>query len=118
MSILNQTITTTAEEIESAARFDSLMRDLRTSPKVLVDTIYNYWARAFNLLHADAAARPAKLEALGTDAGEMFALNTALCEFLIANLTGKRDDIVSGVQSRLASLPEFVFNEDGTVTEA
>lgn len=116
MSILTQPIENTVNEGQLA--FQAMIRDLRTSPKVLVDTIYNYWARAFDLLHGDPTTRPAKLEALGTDAGEMFALNTALCEFLIASLTGKRDDIVSGVQSRLASLPEFVFNQDGTVTEA
>jgi hypothetical protein len=116
MSILTQPIENTVNEGQLA--FQAMIRDLRTSPKVLVDTIYNYWARAFDLLHAEPTSRPAKLEALGTDAGEMFALNTALCQFLVTNLTGKRDDVVVGIQSRLATLPEFVFNEDGTVVEA
>lgn len=116
MSILTQPIEPIINEGQLA--FQAMIRDLRTSPKVLVDTIYNYWARAFDLLHGDPTTRPAKLEALGTDAGEMFDLNAKLCAFLVENLTGQRDDIVNGIQQRLATLPEFVYSEDGTVTEA
>jgi hypothetical protein len=115
-SILTQSIEPTVNEGQLA--FESMIRSLRNSPKLLVDTIFSNWVRSFDLLHAEPTSRPAKLEALGTDAGEMFALNTALCQFLVTNLTGKRDDIVAEIQLRLEALPELVFNEDGTVTEA
>jgi hypothetical protein len=36
---------------------------------------------------------------------------------MISQLTGKRDDLAAEINTRLATLPQFNFNPDGTVTE-
>jgi hypothetical protein len=35
---------------------------------------------------------------------------------MIAQLTGKRDDIVDAINSKIAALPAYTINSDGTVT--
>jgi hypothetical protein len=36
---------------------------------------------------------------------------------MISQLQGKRDDLVQEIMAKLASLPQFQFNADGTVEE-
>jgi hypothetical protein len=80
--------------------------------------LYTRWRDSFEALHGDPATRPQKLQILGTNAVELFQLNGALTQFMIGQLTGKRDDLVHEINIRLATLPQFNFNADGTVTEA
>lgn len=86
-------------------------------PTRLVFLLYGNWVDGFDALHGDPSTRPQKLQILGTNAVELFQLNSAITQFMIAQLTGKRDDLVGEINARLATLPQFNFNSDGTVTE-
>ena len=57
-----------------------------------------------------------KLAELGTDAKELFDINTAFTTFMLTQLTGKRDDMVARIQNKLATIPAFTAHEDGTIT--
>jgi len=87
------------------------------TPKMVLNGLYQGWVRAFDELHGDPSKRPELLRLLGSDAGELFQLNAALTQFMLSQLQGKRDDLVQEIQAKLATLPQFQFNADGTVEE-
>lgn len=93
------------------------MRGVLEMPSQLAGLLYTRWSESFEVLHGDPATRPQKLQILGTDAVELFELNAALTQFMLSQLTGKREDLVAAINARLATLPQFNFNLDGTVTE-
>jgi hypothetical protein len=93
------------------------MKQLVEMPSQMVGFLYTRWRDSFEALHGDPATRPQKLQILGTNAVELFQLNAALTQFMISQLTGKRDDLVAEINARLATLPQFNFNPNGTVTE-
>ena len=86
-------------------------------PKIIVEGIYGNWSIAFDLLHRDPIERQELLNIIGNKGVELFQLNNTITNFMLTQLSGVRNDVVEQIQTRLASLPEFVFNEDGTVTE-
>jgi hypothetical protein len=88
------------------------------TPTIIVDTLFNYWNHAFDLLHADPSLRPTLLQLIGSNGVELFQLNHALTTFMMTQLSGVRNDVVEQIQNKLNTLPGFIFNEDGTVTEA
>lgn len=93
------------------------MKEVLYLPNKIVEFLRSTWCANFDLLHGDPNTRPEKLKILGSNAVELFELNSALTQFMLTQLSGKRDDIVNEINSRLATLPEFNFNSDGTVTE-
>jgi hypothetical protein len=93
------------------------MHQVLEMPAQLAGFLYTRWRDSFEALHGDPATRPQKLQILGTNGVELFQLNGALTQFMIGQLTGKRDDLVQEINMRLATLPQFNFNVDGTVTE-
>jgi hypothetical protein len=93
------------------------MHQVLEMPAQLAGFLYTRWRDSFEALHGDPATRPQKLQILGPNAVELFQLNSALTEFMIQQLSGKRDDLVTEINTRLATLPQFHFNSDGTVTE-
>ena len=56
------------------------------------------------------------IDELGTDAKELFELNTNTVQFLFTELTGKRDAQLAEITEILATVPPYTVNEDGTVT--
>ena len=114
MSLLNGQI----ENPELAhAELIQQMKQVLEMPMQMVGFLYTRWRDSFEALHGDPATRPQKLQILGTNAVELFQLNAALTQFMINQLSGKRDDLVAEIGARLATLPQFNFNPDGTVTE-
>lgn len=79
--------------------------------------IIRRWESIFNFLWSDGVyTAEEKIAALGTDAGELFEANQALVDFIVAQLTGKRDDIVESINAKIAALPAYTIHPDGTVT--
>ena len=74
------------------------------------NSVRELWSPGGDITPADLLA------AIGTEAGEMMTLSRALTAFLITTLTGKRDDLVAVIERRLATIPAFTTNKDGTVT--
>jgi hypothetical protein len=114
MSLLNGQIENT--ELNQLKLIEE-MKQVLEMPAQIVGFLYTRWRDSFEALHGDPATRPQKLQILGTNAVELFQLNSALTQFMIGQLTGKRDDLVAEIGARLATLPQFNFNADGTVTE-
>jgi hypothetical protein len=114
MSLLNSDI-----KSPELAQIDLIeqMKQVLEAPGVIVGFLYTNWKNSFESLHGQPSLRPQKLEILGTNAVELFQLNAALTQFMISQLTGKRDDLVAEINARLVTLPQFNFNPDGTVTE-
>jgi len=100
------------QEKEIVQRVNSVVQ----APLNILQSIYFTWAKAFNDLHGDEALRPILLEKIGTNAAELFILNSSLTTFMVSQLSGVRDDIVQDIFGRLATLPQFTFHPNGTVT--
>jgi hypothetical protein len=114
MSLLNGQIENT--ELNQLKLIEE-MKHVLEMPAQIAGFLYTRWRDSFELLHGDPATRPQKLQILGVNAVELFQLNAALTQFMISQLSGKRDDLVAEINARLATLPQFNFNPDGTVTE-
>jgi hypothetical protein len=114
MSLLHNEIKT--PELTNAELIQKMKQVLET-PFQMLKFLYTLWSDSFEALHGDPATRPQKLQILGTNAVELFQLNAALTQFMLSQLTGKRDDLAAEINARLATLPQFNFNPDGTVTE-
>jgi hypothetical protein len=104
--------------------FDSASTELTTqandiikAPNMIVNTMYSGWAQAFDLLHGNPNKRPQLLEIIGTYGTDLFLLNNTLTTFMVSELTGRRDDIVDDITKKLSTLPNFIFNNNGTVSE-
>jgi len=87
------------------------------APKNIVNSLYNGWSYAFDLLHNVPAERQELLNIIGTSGAELFRLNSVLTTFLMTQLSGVRSDIVESINAKLNTLPNFIFNANGTVTE-
>jgi hypothetical protein len=93
------------------------VQEIKSAPRKLTEMMYQQWEQSFNALWTTGKFTPAqKLEELGTDAAELFELNSIFVTFMITQLTGKRDDLVQSIQEKVATIPEHTINEDGTVT--
>jgi hypothetical protein len=87
-----------------------------TTPLNVLTYLYNNWIKAFDDLHGNEMLRPQILERISTNGVELFQLNNALTTFMVSQLSGKRDDLVLNIRTRLATLPPFTYHADGTVT--
>jgi hypothetical protein len=114
MSLLNSQIQN--PELAQAQLIEQ-MKQLLEMPSRMLGFLYVNWRDGFDALHGDPSTRTQKLQILGANAVELFQLNSALTQFMINQLSGKRDDLVAEINARLATLPQFNFNPDGTVTE-
>ena len=56
------------------------------------------------------------LDALGTDAKELFEINTETLNFLTTVLAGKRDEDLEKIAEKVAKILPHTIHEDGTVT--
>ena len=112
MSILSQ------QNQQIQPRIDMAVNRLKASVGRSAEQMYQSWATSFDMLWSpNGVFTPAeKLAELGTDAAELFELNTSIVEFMVTNLTGKRDDLVASITERVASIPPFTVHEDGTIT--
>lgn len=91
---------------------------IKYAPRILAETMFTQWSASFQALWGEGGKfTPAqKLEAIGTDAAELFALNTQFVTFMVTQLTGKRDDLVAKINTMVASIPACTVHQDGTVT--
>ena len=73
------------------------------------------WNRSFDELWG-ASDVAGVLAELGTDAAEIFYLSQQNVIYLATILTGRRDDDLANIMAKVAALPAFTINQDGTVT--
>lgn len=97
---------------------DQVAERIKSSAFQASEQMLNSWNQTFDMLWREGGAfTPAeKLEALGTEAAELFQLSAAMVEFMINNLSGKRDDALAIIAAKVSSMPALTINSDGTVT--
>lgn len=90
-------------------------RQSRMATKQMADQLLRMWHQGWDIIwsNEDPAA---VLAEIGTDAGELFALNESLIAFLVAELTGKRQAELDAVLAKVAAKPATTVAEDGSVT--
>jgi hypothetical protein len=102
------------KEERTASKVVHILASSRRTAEQLVhqwdNSVRELWSPGGDITPAELLA------AIGTEAGEMMNLSRALTAFLIATLTGKRDDLVARIEGRLATIPAFTTHKDGTVT--
>jgi len=112
MSILQQTQNVVTEQ----QRLQNRVREIKNAPARLTEHMFIEWNRAFDSLwNNDGFTVEQKLSALGTDAKELFELNTAFTTFMLGQLSGKRDDLVVKIAQKIATIPAFTIKPNNTV---
>lgn len=106
------------ENEEQTRQLNEKIERIRLAPIRSGEIMCQLWMTAFDeIWHPSGAGTiEERLAGIGTDGAEMLALSNAFTTFLLSTLTGKRDDLVGYIQSRLSSLPAFTVAEDGTIT--
>ena len=91
---------------------------IRQLPRRLAEQLYRSWDQAFDFMwvERDGVTPAMRLEALGTAAAEMFERNTALVTFMVGMFTGEDNALVAKIMAKVATIPAYTVNEDGTVT--
>lgn len=112
MSILNN------KNQNQLTKAQSVAKNVKFFAANIAQKMFRDWSIAFDMLWAqnESISMQEKIDALGTDAAEIFLLNESLTAFMIANFTNKRDDLVEQIQQRINAIPEYTINQDGTVT--
>lgn len=109
MSILNSNTQPVLTVAERSAR------QARVHAKQFADQMIRMWNNGWDIVWSseDPAA---VLAELGTDAGELFALNEALVGFFSTELAGKRQDELDAILAKVAAKPATTTAPDGSVT--
>jgi hypothetical protein len=117
MSLLSPTLSQ-FREIPAEVKLRNEVNQIKASPRRMADDLIRNWERAFDLLwtEKDGITPAQRIEALGTDAAELFGANAALVQFLVTVFTGKDDALVAHILAKVGTIPEFTAHEDGTVT--
>ena len=84
----------------------------------LPDRLVRSWEEIFDSVwvERDGVTVAEKIAEIGTDAEEMLTDSAAFATFMIATLTGKRDDLVTRIQAKIATQPSYTQNPDGSIT--
>jgi len=102
---------------------DREVSNILRAPKAIAEQLVNSWCQSFDMLWSTRENRdPAltvtiadRLEAVGVEAYDLFEESSALCIFLIGRLSVTRPDLVEKITSRVASIPAYTVNEDGSI---
>lgn len=78
-----------------------------------VKTYHMFWDEDTNGVPAQK-----RMDALGSDAGELIRASAALVMFLNQELAGRNDELLAEVNERIAALPGYTIDENGLVTLA
>ena len=107
----------TNQSVSDEQKLQRRATQIKSAPRQLAEMMMSQWLSSFDALWKSGEFTPAqKLAALGTDAAEIFALNSQFVTFMVTQLTGKRDDLVAAIQAKVATIPACTIHEDGTVT--
>lgn len=107
-----------APVVPASVRLRQEVAVLTQAPRRIADSLFQAWKANFDLLWTpNGGVTPAdRIAALGTNAAELFAANTALVQFMLTVVGDKDPEMTAAIQQRVASIPAFTAHEDGTVT--
>lgn len=103
MSILNNKQPIQPNDIEFKIQI------LKTSPKQAYDILFNTWSKCMKAVWSNPEQTAEILQALGTDAAELFTLSTITAQYLETIKPNSTTEL-------LALVKEVAINEDGTAT--
>ena len=109
MSVLNNKPKTELTQAERKA--NRVLRSAKQSTDSLIQGVVS----SLSLIWEDENPQDV-LDALGTDAKELFELNTNTVAFLAGELAGKRDNELAVIMGLVAKVQAHTVNGDGTVT--
>ena len=109
MSVIKKKIKVTPNEDEMRSN------RVKDAMSVMADNIINLWNAGWASIW-DADDPATVLAELGTDAGEVFALNEDVIAFLGAALTGRRQEELDAITAKVLAKPATTVHPDGTVT--
>lgn len=105
------------EKTQSQPTVEQAAQRIKNRVAQQAEQIFVNWLSSFDNLWQSGIFTPEeKIAALGTDAAEVFGLNEALVQFMVASMTGRRDDLVAQINAKVAAMPAYTINQDGTVT--
>jgi len=109
MSIIKKKTKVTLNEDEIRAT-----RVLNTTSS-MAENMINLWNNGWDSIW-DAPDPATVLVELGTDAGEVFALNENVIAFFGSSLTGRRQEDLDAITAKVLAKPATTTHPDGTVT--
>ena len=111
MSLLHQ------QQSNQPDQLQRMIESVKRVPKSIADQMFRQWLNAFDALwSSNQFTLTERVEALGTDAIELIELNNQLVQFMLQQFTGKRDDLVEIIEKKIAQIPQFTPNPDGSIT--
>jgi hypothetical protein len=108
MSVLNQTQVAIVPEVRAAKQVKRAMSQMAYQ-------LLQSWNHGWDLIWS-AEDPAAVLAELGTDAGEIFALNEDMITYLNTTLTGRKQDELDAIMAKVAAKPATTVAPDGSVT--
>lgn len=109
MSILNK------QERVSPSKHEVKAQRVKRSARSTTDVLLNSVQSSFKAIWDDENPQGV-IDALGTDAQEIFELSSNTVDFLVAELTGKRDEDLAKLLAVITLVQPHTVNADGTIT--
>lgn len=103
------------EEVIQPSRIEQKVQNIISSSKTQADKLIKTWEKSFSQIWDDEDPA-AVLAELGTDAAEMFLLSGATVALFASILAADRADDLDRILAKVAGMPAFVVNPDGTIT--
>lgn len=109
MSVLDQTQPNPLTPAERSAR------QVKRATSQMAYQLIQSWNHGWDLIWSseDPAA---VLAELGTDAGEIFQLNEDMIAYFNTTLTGRKQDDLDAIMTKVAAKPATTTSADGSVT--
>jgi hypothetical protein len=88
---------------------------LETSHRRMTEQLVKQWEQAFDLMWGNhqGITLAQRLEALGSDAAELFGANTALITYIATILTGNDDTLLTHIMAKAATMPPATASPSG-----
>jgi len=109
MSVLDQTQANPLTPAERSAK------QVKRAASQMAYQLIQSWNHGWDLIWSSADPA-AVLAELGTDAGEIFALNEDMIVYLNTTLAGRKQDELDAINAKVAAKPATTTAADGSVT--
>ena len=109
MSVLNQTQANPLTPAERSAK------QVKRATSQMAYQLIQSWNHGWDLIWSSADPA-AVLAELGTEAGEIFALNEDMIVYLNTTLAGRKQDELDAINVKVAAKPATTTAADGSVT--
>ena len=104
------------KKIKAAPNDDEIRSDrVKDAMSTMAENMINLWNSGWDSIW-DAPDPATVLAELGTEAGEVFALNEDVIALFGSSLTGRRQEDLDAITAKVLAKPATTTHPDGTVT--